>query len=96
VPTHEQLEGWYRDYKTLSADERAQFRVAVVKFLEDLSIGKFRLGLRVKGVQSTPGIFEMTWAMDGRATFHYGPEKFPGSPHIVWRRIGSHAILDRP
>jgi hypothetical protein len=32
----------------------------------------FRPGLRVKGVRGAAGIFEMTWADDGRATFEYG------------------------
>ncbi|HWY18304.1 MAG TPA: hypothetical protein VNY27_06280 [Solirubrobacteraceae bacterium] len=38
----------------------------------------------------------MTWAADGRATFRYGLEVLPGEPHIVWLRIGKHAILDDP
>jgi hypothetical protein len=29
-------------------------------------------GLRVKGVQGAEGVFEMTWADDGRATFEHG------------------------
>lgn len=33
----------------------------------------------------------MTWAADGRATFEYGQEIRPGEPHIIWRRIGTHA-----
>ncbi|MGA2319856.1 MAG: hypothetical protein ABSG95_03820 [Solirubrobacteraceae bacterium] len=38
----------------------------------------------------------MTWAADGRATFRYGEEIVAGEPHIVWLRIGKHAILDDP
>ena len=40
--------------------------------------------------------FEMTWADDGRATFHYGEEIVSGHPHIVWRRVGSHEIFQNP
>lgn len=35
-------------------------------------------------------------APDGRATFHYGDEVKAGEPHIVWRRIGDHSILNEP
>lgn len=53
-------------------------------------------GLRVKRVQGARGVFELTWAPDGRATFEYGREVQPGEPHIVWRRIGTHAVLRQP
>jgi hypothetical protein len=53
----------------------------------------FRAGLRVKGVRGRPGIFEMTWAPDGRATFSFGPSIQERDPHIVWRRIGTHDVL---
>lgn len=56
----------------------------------------FRPGLRIKGVQGYPGIFEMTWAPNGRATFHYGAPIQSGETHIVWRRIGGHDILNNP
>jgi hypothetical protein len=38
----------------------------------------------------------MTWAPDGRATWRYGAEQVPGVPHVVWRRVGTHAIFKRP
>jgi hypothetical protein len=47
-------------------------------------------------VQGHAGVWEMTWAPDGRATFHYGDEIRPGDPHIIWRRIGTHAIFRAP
>ncbi|MGI8596480.1 MAG: hypothetical protein ACR2LY_04255 [Thermoleophilaceae bacterium] len=53
-------------------------------------------GLRVKGVQGHPRVFELTFAPDGRATFEYGPEQRPGEAHIVWRRIGDHSIFRAP
>lgn len=42
------------------------------------------------------GVYELTWAPDGRATFEYGPEQRPGEPHIIWRRTGTHEILKAP
>jgi hypothetical protein len=63
-------------------------------FVEDIREGKgFRKGLRVKGVQGASGIFEMTWTNDGRATFEYGEPVRGDDPHIVWRRVGTHAVL---
>lgn len=53
-----------------------------------------RHSLRVKRVQNVPGVWELSWAADGRAT--YGPELKDGQPHIAWRRIGSHDIFRNP
>jgi hypothetical protein len=47
----------------------------------------------VKGVQGAPGVFEMSWANGGRATFEYGREIRAGEPHIIWRRVGTHSIF---
>jgi hypothetical protein len=47
-------------------------------------------------VQGHEGVWELTWAPDGRATFSYGPEVHAGEPHVIWRRIGDHSILSDP
>lgn len=52
--------------------------------------------LRIKGVQGHPGVFEMTYSGDGRATFSYGDQIKPGKAHIIWRRVGTHDIFKRP
>ena len=52
--------------------------------------------MRVKGVKGATGVFEMTWADDGRATFQYGEPVVAGDPHVVWRRIGTHEIFKQP
>ncbi len=52
--------------------------------------------MRVKGVKGAGGIFEMTWADDGRATFEYGEPVQESQTHIVWRRIGTHDIFTEP
>jgi hypothetical protein len=60
----------------------------------DLERGQgFRKGLRVKGVQGSPGLYEMTWAGDGRATFSYGASIRADEPHIVWHRVGDHGVI---
>ena len=96
MPTWSAAESFYRDLENLKPTERKQFKRAVANFVADLSKGRFRQGLRVKGVQGADGIFEMSWARDGRATFEYGPEVRPKQPHVIWRRIGTHAIFRRP
>jgi hypothetical protein len=61
-----------------------------------LESGHFHPSLRLKRVQSAQGVYEITWAADGRATLRFEREIRPGAgPHVVWRRVGSHAILDR-
>jgi hypothetical protein len=97
VPTFYRTEQFDRDYETLSTDERALVKVALGKFIADVDGGKFRKSLRVRGIQGSPGVFEMTWdGQDGRATFSYGPPLREGARHVIWRRIGGHAIFAAP
>jgi len=65
-------------------------------FLRGLRTGDFDPRLRLKRVHGHSGVWELTWAPDGRATFHYGSELKAGEPHIVWRRIGTHDIFREP
>ena len=97
MPTYAWLARFRADFERLTPAQQAAFLVAVTQFVEDLQRDRtFRKGLRVKGIQGATGLFEMTWAPDGRATFEYGPEIIDGQPHIVWRRVGTHAILQTP
>jgi hypothetical protein len=97
VPTFQTTARFERDWKQLPADLRARFRrVIAEQFVPDLVAGTFRALLRVKGVQAAPGVFELTWAPDGRATFSYAPPHQPGRPHIIWRRIGTHEVFRDP
>jgi hypothetical protein len=95
VPTWDATERFRQDYSRLSGDQHGLFLAARDKLVEDLRGGSFRKGLRVKAVRATPGVYEMTWAPDGRATFHYGPSRGSGA-HVVRRRIGTRDIFDRP
>ena len=93
----EQLASFAADFDSLSPGQKAAFLASVEQFIDDLRRGEgFRKGLRVKVVKGAAGIIEMTWADDGRATFEYGKAVRQGEPHIMWRRIGAHAILHRP
>jgi hypothetical protein len=97
VPTFAWLARFGADFDALTADQQAAFLAAVTQFVEDRRRGtKFRKGLRVKGVQGASGVFEMTWAPDGRATFEFGEAVVTGQPHVIWRCVGTHAVLRRP
>ena len=85
------------EFRDLQAPLRALFLATVVQLVADFRSGEQpRHSLRVKRVQSVPGVWELSWAADGRATFEYGPERTEGQPHIIWRRIGSHDIFRNP
>jgi len=99
MPTSETLPRFERDWRNLTAQQQAAFRKVVMDaFVADLSAPDrpFRPGLRVKGVTAHPGVFEMTWHNDGRATFSYGVERIAGQAHVIWRRIGTNAIFTPP
>ena len=55
-----------------------------------------RKRLRVNCIQGASGIFEMTWADNGRATFADGDAVVEGEPHVVWRRVGTHSVFTLP
>ena len=97
MPTYAWLARFRADFERLTPTQQAALLAAVQQFVDDMQRGgAFHKGLRVKGIQGATGIFEMTWAADGRATFEYGDEVTEGECHVVWRRVGTHAILKRP
>ena len=97
MPTYEWERVFGREFAALDSDLQEAFLLAVAQFVEDLQHGRpARRSLRVKPVRGVDGVFEMTWAANGRATFAYGEEQVPGRTHIVWRRIGSHDVFRRP
>ena len=96
-PTFETAGTFDKDRRALTPENLKRFKVAVAQFVDDLNSDRLpRPGLRVKRVQGTSDVWEMTWAPDGRATFTYGPEAKTGQPHVQWRRVGTHAIFNRP
>lgn len=97
MPTFAWVARFGADFDRLTAAQQAAFLAAVAQFVEDLRKGgQLRKGLRVKGLQGASGVFEMTWADDGRATFQYGDAVLEGEPHVIWRRVGTHDIFRQP
>ena len=85
-----------REFLKLTPSEQVRFLAAVAEFVSDLRMRRFRPGLRIKTVRGHPGVMELSWAPDGRATFHYGTPAIPGETHVVWRRVGGHDIFQDP
>ncbi len=96
MPTYERNARFRREYRALTPEQQRAVLQMLRLFLAGLAAGRFSSRLRVKRVESHPGVWEVTWAPDGRATFEYGPEVRPGEPHIIWRRVGAHDIFREP
>lgn len=96
MPTHEEHERFLREFRRLTAEQQRCFKEALRWFVADLESGAFRPSLRLKRVASHPGVWELSWDADGRATFEFGAAEVSGERHIIWRRIGTHGIFPDP
>ena len=98
MPRYSRTEQFRKDWADLDPADRARFRIVVrERFVPDLEAGQaFRPGLRVKRVEGTRDVWEMTFAPDGRATWEYAADSAPGDPHVLWRRIGTHDVFRSP
>ena len=94
MATFETLPRFEANWLALTLEEQAMFRRVVLEAFEpDLATPDrpFHPALRVRELAGCPGVFEVTWSNDGRATFSYGAERVPGQPHVIWRQIGGFA-----
>ena len=98
MPTFERGPRFDREFRRLPRELQRAFLRALPLFIATLraSPPDFPPQLRVKRVEGSAGVWELSFAADGRATFEYGAERIPGHPHVVWRRIGTHAIVREP
>jgi hypothetical protein len=71
VPTFEWLVRFDREFRRLPRDLQRAFLAMLPVFVAALkeSPPVFPVALRVHRVQGTPGVWEITFAPDGRATF---------------------------
>jgi hypothetical protein len=96
-PTFDLQPGFAREFARLPREHQRAFRRAVAKLIAALKDeADPPRSLRIKRVQGTDDVWEMSWSGDGRATFRYGPEQRPGHPHVIWLRVGGHEIFSRP
>jgi hypothetical protein len=97
VPTFGAYARSLREFADPTGAEKAAFRRARKLFVADLQAGRPpRAGIRVRDMATESGVYELTWAPDGRATFEYGPPIHLGERHVIWRRIGGHGIFENP
>ena len=98
MPTFDRLALFKREYRRLTPEQRARFKVAVAKLIAALSETPPRVPGEplVNPLAGHRGVYELRFAPDGRATFTFGPPELEGKPHVIWRRIGGHDVLDRP
>lgn len=105
MPTYDTEDSFRQDYRRLRPDQRALFKRALRDFIRVLreweneqrpGIPVFPAHLGVKPmVNQRTVIWEFRWAADGRCTWKYGGAQ-PGRIHVIWRRIGTHAIYEAP
>ena len=97
------LDTFKADYKRLSPTDRTAFKKALREFVAACDryaldpAAAWPASLRVRDVESAPGIWEMTWSFsgpDGRATFEW--VRIDGVQAVRWRRIGDHRIFREP
>lgn len=100
---YQRTDSFVADYAHLSDREREMFRAAVRQMnaayaaRDSHRLPHWPASLRVRHVEGTHGIFEMTWSFagpDGRATFEI--ITVDEEPAIKWRRIGDHGIFREP
>jgi hypothetical protein len=98
VPTFERLARFDREFRRLPRELQRAFLAMLPGFVAALKEEPpaFPPALRVHRVQGAAGVWEITFAPDGRATFEYGSEVNAGEPHVIWRRVGTHAVLSEP
>ncbi len=98
MPTYERLARFKREYRKLTSEQKGRFRIAVAKLVATLSATPPALPGEplVKAISGNPGVFELRFAPDGRATFTLEAPQRGDLPHVVWRRIGGHGILADP
>lgn len=98
MPRYSRTDQFRKDWADLDPTDRERFKTTVRdKFVPDLEAGHgFRPGLRVKRVERTSTVWEMTFAPDGRATWQYADDSRADDPHVIWRRIGTHDVFRAP
>ena len=96
--TFDRLALFKREYRRLTPEQKARFKVAVAKLVAALKQTPPTLpgDPLVHPLAGHRGLYELRFAPDGSATFTLGPPVRGSEPHVIWRRIGGHDVLQRP
>lgn len=98
MPTFDRLALFKREYRKLTPEQKDRFKVAVEKLVTALKQKPPSLpgDPLIHPLSGHHGVYELRFAPDGRATFTFGSPVRGSEPHIIWRRIGGHEVLERP
>jgi hypothetical protein len=98
MPTYSPRPRFLREHSRLSEEEKAALKRAVRQFVSDLraGTGRFHPSLRVHRIDGRRRVWSLSFGADLHATFSYGPPQESGDAHIIWRRVGGHAIYREP
>src|SRR5579859_6823162 len=105
MPTFEANDRFEQDYRRLRPDQRAQFKRALREFIGVLrdwereqrpGFPRFPAHMGVKPMANQRTLLmEFRCSPDGRCTWQYGRPR-QRRYHIIWRRMGTHAIHEDP
>lgn len=105
MPTYESTLRFVNEYERLDDGKQGEFLARLQEFIAALHAWEdsgmpghpsFPMHLGVKRMAGRQGIWEFAWSGDGRCTWNYSKSLRQGKCHVVWRRIGTHAIYDDP
>jgi hypothetical protein len=97
MPTHEESDGFLKEFAQLTSAEQRQFLDAVGDFVQCLKAGVLpaqmpkHVGIR-RFQSRSHELWEMRWGPNRRALFRYGTSPHTGDAHIIWENIGTHNI----
>jgi tetratricopeptide (TPR) repeat protein len=84
---------FFRSYESLAPEDRQQLREAVSELMHAFARGgDFPASLQVKPVADAEGLYEMSWAADGKATFSIRWDPARDERVIFLRRVGKVAM----
>lgn len=98
MPAFDRLALFKRECRRLTPEQKARFKIAVAKLVAALK--QTPPGLPgdplARPLAGHHGLYELRFAPNGRATFMFGAPVRGDQPHVIWRRIGGHEVMDRP
>jgi hypothetical protein len=95
VPTFESLARFDREFRRMPRELQAAFLAMLPTFIAALRTTPptFLPALRVKRVQGRQEAWEITFAPGRSRDLRIRRSDHPGTPHIIWRRVGTHDVL---
>ena len=98
MPTFDRLALFKREYRKLTPEQKARFRVAVAKLVAALQQTPPSLpgDPLVHPLAGHRGVYELRFRARRAGDVHVRRAGARRTPHVIWRRIGGHDVLERP